>query len=136
MVDCETREGIQLRPEVVGLIVRPGKSSKTPYWKLTDLRVFGKPSAWVDGRIDFLLRDTRGMPVSGIDVLLVWAEGLIMEQTNRRGRARLTVWDTFDHSTGCGKCWAGLVDPSDEVHGIGIPIGNRVVYRLVYTRLD
>jgi hypothetical protein len=125
----------QPKPEDLGLSFCsapnwPGE----PYWQLINLEITMQAQAYAEGAIEWYLIDGFGLPAENIDVLLEWPDGFTCATTDRSGRARSRLWDEFDPVHGHGPCWLSLVEPSTEIHGVGVPAGHSILYQVTYQR--
>lgn len=107
-----------------------------PYWALAYTKVFHNPSINSAGLIDFLLVNEIDVPCYGVEVQLGWPGGLITTYTDNHGQARFFLWHLYDPFTENAPCWARVLGISDEVHGVGIPIGYQAKYKLFYVFMN
>lgn len=135
MYNHQAAKPVQPNPSELGFYVRlPIMLPNEPCWLLSDFQVYTQANKCAESAVEFLLFDETGRPVGGVDVLLVWRDGLACSTTNSKGEARLKLWDHYDPSEGHGPCCATIVDnPSTEVEGLGIPNGQSILCRLTYT---
>lgn len=112
-----------------------GPKPDKPYWHLTHLRVLVQANGGIGSSVEFQLINELGEPTEGVDVVMVWRDGLSCAKTDSTGQACLRLWDRCDPTEGLGPCHASILDDeSTEVCGLGIPNNHAITYRLTYMR--